>query len=178
MSGSQFDQIHILVVDDNAHMRQLVARMLHSFGVNEVGEAESSEVALDYLRKSKPDLMVLDWVMKGMSGLELVQFIRKDQQSPNPLLPVIMLTGHTSVERVQQARDAGVNEVIVKPVSPRTLMSRLVAVVDRPRPFVRTSTYVGPCRRRRLDNKHEGPERRYEDRSFTSEAPKEKTVDQ
>ena len=99
--------------------------------------------------------------MEGMSGLDLVQMIRTNPQAPNPFVPVIMLTGHTSLDHVRQARDAGVNEFIAKPVSVKTMMSRLVAVIEHPRPYVRTGYYFGPCRRRR-SGEYQGPERRLE----------------
>ena len=73
-----------------------------------------------------------------------------------------MLTGHTSLEYVRQARDAGSNEFIVKPVSVKTMMSRLVAVIEHPRPYVRTGSFFGPCRRRRNTTEYHGPERRSE----------------
>ena len=100
--------------------------------------------------------------MEGMSGLGLVQMIRTNPQTPNPFVPVIMLTGHTSLDHVMLARDAGVNEFIAKPVSVKTMMSRLVSVIENPRPFVRTQGYFGPCRRRRGAEEYRGPERRAE----------------
>jgi len=88
--------------------------------------------------------------------------IRANPASPNPFVPVIMLTGHTSFEHVREARDAGINEFIAKPVSVTTMMSRLVAVIENPRPYVRTNGYFGPCRRRRGAEDYRGPERRAE----------------
>jgi DNA-binding response OmpR family regulator len=73
-----------------------------------------------------------------------------------------MLTGHTSLDHVRQARDAGVNEFIAKPVSVKTMMSRLVAVIEHPRPYVRTTGYFGPCRRRSSVAEYQGSERRIE----------------
>jgi len=105
---------------------------------------------------------VLDWVMEGMSGVELVRMIRSNPQAPNSFVPVIMLTGHTSLEHVNEARDAGVNEFIAKPVSVKTMMSRLVSVIEHPRPYVRTGGFFGPCRRRRNPHEYQGPERRSE----------------
>jgi DNA-binding response OmpR family regulator len=99
-------------------------------------------------------------MMEGMSGLELVQKIRTDPATPNPFMPVIMLTGHTQIERVRQARDAGISEFIAKPVSVKTMMQRLQAVIENPRPYVRTKVYFGPCRRRRASEEYKGPERR------------------
>jgi len=161
MSGYRFDRVRVLVVDDNAHMRKLVTTILQAFGVLQISEAESGERAWTVLRETNPDVIVLDWVMEGMSGLELIQMIRTNSQVPNPFVPVIMLTGHTSLDHVRQARDAGVNEFIAKPVSVKTMMSRLVAVIEHPRPYVRTGVYFGPCRRRRMED-FNGPERRTE----------------
>ena len=162
MSGYKFDRLKILVVDDNAHMRKLVTTILQAFGVNQIQEADSGQRAWTVLREFNPDIVVLDWVMEGMSGLELMQMIRANPQSPNPFVPVIMLSGHTSLDHVLQARDAGVNEFIAKPVSVKTMMARLVSVIEHPRPYVRTQGYFGPCRRRRGVDEYRGPERRSE----------------
>jgi len=159
MSGYRFDRLRILVVDDNVHMRRLVTAILQAFGVLHIHEASSGESGWEQLREHNPDIVIADWVMAGMSGIDLVRMVRANPQSPNPFVPVIMLTGHTSLEHVQQARDAGVNEFIAKPVSVKTMMSRLSAVIEHPRPYVRTNGYFGPCRRRRVEE-HAGGERR------------------
>jgi two-component system chemotaxis response regulator CheY len=162
MSGYRFDRLKILVVDDNVHMRKLVTTILQAFGVVQVFEADSGDRAWAILCASNPDVVVLDWVMEGTSGLELMRMIRTNPAAPNPFVPVIMLSGHTSLEYVGLARDAGVNEFIAKPVSIKTLMSRLVSVIENPRPYVRTQGYFGPCRRRRGAEEYRGPERRSE----------------
>ncbi|MDB5739426.1 MAG: two-component system response regulator [Alphaproteobacteria bacterium] len=162
MSGYRFDRLKILVVDDNAHMRKLVTTILQAFGVVQSYEADNGQRAWTVVRESNPDVIVADWVMENMSGIELVQMLRSNPQSPNPFVPVILLTGHTSLDHVMQARDAGVNEFIAKPVSVKTMMSRLVSVIESPRPFVRTQGYFGPCRRRRGAEEYRGPERRSE----------------
>ena len=159
MSGYRFDRLRILVVDDNVHMRRLVTTILQAFGVQQIYESSSGESGWEQLREHNPDILIIDWVMTGMSGIDLVRMVRANPQTPNPFVPVIMLTGHTSLEHVQQARDAGVNEFIAKPVSVKTMMSRLSAVIEHPRPYVRTNGYFGPCRRRRVEE-HAGGERR------------------
>jgi len=156
----QFERLKILVVDDNVHMRKLVVTILKAFGVIQIYEADSGERAWTILRETNPDICVLDWVMEGMSGVDFVKKLRSDPASPNPFVPVIMLSCHTQMERVRQARDAGVNEFIAKPVSVKTMMQRLVAVIESPRPYVRTRGYFGPCRRRRGADEYRGPERR------------------
>lgn len=169
MSGYRFERLKILVVDDNAHMRKLVATILQAFGVHQVFEAENGERAWASIRENNPDVIVLDWMMEGMNGLELARMIRTNAQAPNPFVPLIMLTGYTSAERVRQARDAGVNEFIAKPVAAKTMMSRLVSVIEHPRPFVRTTAYFGPCRRRRNSEEYKGPERRAETQQQAAE---------
>ena len=159
MSGYRFDRLKILVVDDNVHMRKLVTTILQAFGVIQIYEAGSGEAAWESCRENNPDIIILDWVMEGMSGLDFMRMVRANPASPNPFVPVIMLSGHTSLEHILQARDAGINEFIAKPVSVKTMMARLASVIEYPRPFVRTSVYFGPCRRRRQDV-HRGPERR------------------
>jgi len=156
----RFDRLRMLVVDDNVHMRKLVVTILQAFGCTLIHEADSGEKAWDVLREVHPDVILLDWVMTGMSGLDLVKLVRTDASTPNAFVPVIMLTGHTHLNQVREARDAGVNEFIAKPVSVKTLMQRLMSVIEQPRPFVRTKSYFGPCRRRRGDAEYTGPERR------------------
>jgi two-component system, chemotaxis family, chemotaxis protein CheY len=158
--GYDFAKLKVMVVDDNEHMRLLLGTILKAFGVTRVFELMSAEDAWLRMIDTPCDIIIVDWVMEGMSGLEFVKKLRNAPDSPNPFVPIIMLTGHTSLERVRQARDAGVNEFLAKPVSSKMLMSRVIAVIENPRSFVRTRSYFGPCRRRRRDEKYEGPERR------------------
>ena len=169
MSGYRFERLKILVVDDNVHMRKLVVTILQAFGVHHIFEAENGDRAWASLRENNPDVMVLDWMMEGMSGLELAKMIRANAQAPNPFVPIIMLTGYTSLDHVRQARDAGINEFIAKPVAAKTMMARLVSVIEHPRPFVRTSVYFGPCRRRRANDEYKGAERRSEAKQQAAE---------
>ena len=160
MSGYRFDRLKILMVDDNAHMRKLAVTILRAFGVTQLFEAGSGERAWAILCEANPDLILLDWVMDGMSGLELARMIRTDPAAPDPFVPIIMLTGHATRDHARQACDGGINEFIVKPISVRTMMSRLVSVIEHPRPYVRTSRYFGPCRRRDSLRDRGGLERR------------------
>ncbi|MDE2184944.1 MAG: response regulator [Alphaproteobacteria bacterium] len=160
MSGYRFDRLKILVVDDNQHMRKLVVAILQAFGVVHVHEAADAEHAWAMLRDVNPDVIFLDWQMSGMSGLDFIKLVRKDNNSPNPLVSIIMLTGHTHIDHVRTARDAGANEFLAKPVSVKAVLARLISVIEHPRPFVRTRTYFGPCRRRRPIDEYRGPERR------------------
>jgi CheY-like chemotaxis protein len=173
MSGYRFDRLKILVVDDNAHMRKLVVTILQAFGTIQIFEATEGERAWALLRDANPDVIFLDWMLEGMNGLDLTKMIRTSTASPNPFVPIIMLTGYTSVDHVRQARDAGINEFLAKPVSVKAILSRLTAVIEHPRPYVRTKNYFGPCRRRRGHAEYQGPERRSDANMSTVEDTEE-----
>ena len=160
MSTLRFDKLRILVVDDNQHMRRLVVAVLQAVGVKDLFESPDGEHAWAHMRESNPDVIILDWQLTGMNGLEFVRLIRNSPRTPNVFVPVIMLTGHTHIDHVRQARDAGVNEFLAKPVSVKAILSRLISVIDFPRPYIRSQAYFGPCRRRRSVTVYTGPERR------------------
>jgi len=162
MGGYHFDRLKVMVVDDNPHMRKLVSKILEAFGVNHIFEASDVQRAWTMMRELNPDVILLDWMMEGMTGLDFVKMARTSSASTNPFVPIIMLTGYTQIEHVRAARDAGVNEFLAKPVSVKAVMSRLAAVIEHPRPYVRTKAYFGPCRRRRGHDEYRGPERRNE----------------
>jgi CheY-like chemotaxis protein len=169
MSGYRFDRLKILVIDDNQHMRKLVVTVMQAFGAVQIYEAVDGQRAWSMLRDVNPDVIILDWMMEGMNGLDFTKMVRTSVASPNPYVPIIMLTGNTSLEAVSQARDAGVNEFLAKPVSVKSILVRLTSVIEHPRPFVRTKGYFGPCRRRRGKEEYRGPERRTESEKTAAE---------
>ena len=110
------------------------------------------------------DLVICSWLRDIIKGPEFVKMVRSGKNTKNPYIPIIMLSAFTEAFRITEARDAGVNEFLAKPVSPKALYQRIVAVIEKPRPFVRTATYFGPCRRRQTLGPPAGyPERRVAD---------------
>jgi len=101
--------------------------------------------------------------MKPIDGIAFTQEVRLSHKSPNPYVPIIMITGHTERHRVEAARDAGVTEFLAKPITAQNLFLRIAEIIERPRPFVRAGAYFGPDRRRRRDENYRGPWRRHED---------------
>jgi two-component system chemotaxis response regulator CheY len=101
--------------------------------------------------------------MQPMDGLEFTIQVRTSKESPNPQVPIIMVSGHTKIQQVQAARDSGITEFIVKPITTRDLLARLADISERPRPFVRSDSYLGPDRRRRNLENYAGPKRRQGD---------------
>jgi DNA-binding response OmpR family regulator len=86
--------------------------------------------------------------------------VRQPDTNASPFTPMIMLTGHSERRRVTAARDAGVTEFMVKPISAKALHQRILSVIANPRRFIRTKTYFGPDRRRNTMPNYTGPERR------------------
>jgi two-component system chemotaxis response regulator CheY len=155
-----FTRLRFLVIDDNAHMRQIVRTILHGFGAREIMEAEDGAAGLEAFTQNRPDIVITDWEMPIFTGIELTQMIRQPGANANPYVPIIMLTGHSEKKRVVGARDAGVTEFLAKPISAKSLYQRILNVVANPRPFIRTKTYFGPDRRRNVNSNYQGPERR------------------
>jgi CheY-like chemotaxis protein len=160
----RFERLNILLVDDNHHMRVLLTEILRAIGVRQVFEANDGAEALRIMRSQQVDIIMTDLAMQPLDGLDFVRRLRNTPESPNPMAPVIMITGHSTLRRVAEARDAGVNEFLSKPVTARGVLERIARVVDNPRPFVRSEDYFGPDRRRRADPNYNGPRRRVADR--------------
>jgi two-component system chemotaxis response regulator CheY len=156
----EFDKLRFLVADDSQHMRRIIRALLNGFGSREVYEAEDGVAALEAFNQYTPDIVIIDWAMPIFDGLEFTRLIRQPDSNASPFTPIIMLTGHSERKRVTAARDAGVTEFMVKPISAMALHRRILNVVANPRRFIRTKTYFGPDRRRNTAPSYTGPERR------------------
>src|SRR5471030_741704 len=132
-------------------MRVLLTEILRAIGVRDVFEATDGAEALKSLRVNQIDIIMTDLAMQPLDGIDFVRLLRNSADSPNPMVPVIMITGHSTMRRVGEARDVGVTEFLSKPVTARGVIERITRVVDHPRSFVRTQDYFGPDRCRRAD---------------------------
>jgi two-component system chemotaxis response regulator CheY len=159
----RFQQVNILVVDDNPHMRRLLAEILRAIGIGHVFEANDGAEGLDVVRRQSIDIIMTDLSMEPLDGIDFVRLLRNSPDSRAPMTPVIMVTGHSTMARVAEARDAGVDEFLSKPITVRGVLQRLGQLVDHPRPYIRCDGYFGPDRRRRADPDYAGPKRRLAD---------------
>lgn len=160
MADYDLTRLNILVVDDNQHMRILVRSILITLGIRNITEAEEGTDALKLMKTMDADIVICDWQMSPMDGITFTKMVRQSEASENIYVPIIMLTGHTEIERVLTARDAGVNEFLAKPVSAKKVYQRIKMILESPRQFIRTKEYFGPDRRRRDDPSYQGEERR------------------
>jgi len=155
--------LRLMVVDDNPQMCEIVGAVLASAGVRALRYAPDGRQGLKALAEFKPDVCYVDYEMPVMDGLDFVSHVRA-MSTDERYLPIIMLTGHSDLKRLNAARDRGVTEFLAKPVTPKTILTRLSAVIFRPRPFISCEGFFGPDRRRRPSDDYTGPLRRSTDR--------------
>ncbi len=154
------ENVTFLIVDPNAFMRSLVKNVLHVFGADKFIDANDGADAFKAMQNLVPDIIITEWMMEPLDGLDLTRMVRNVKSSFNPYVPIIMMTAYSEMRRVVEARDVGITEFIAKPLSAKTLMARVTAVIEHPRPFIRSARYFGPDRRRRRTFDYTGPERR------------------
>jgi two-component system chemotaxis response regulator CheY len=116
----------VLVVDDYQTMVRILRNLLKQIGFNDVDDASDGQAALEKLRARKYGLVISDWNMAPMTGYELLQQVRADEELN--ALPFIMVTAEAKTENVVAAKKAGVNNYIVKPFNAETLRTKISTV--------------------------------------------------
>jgi len=154
--------VRVLIADDNPHMADLLRPIMGAAGFRNLRVVHSASEANALLQREPIDLLLTDLLMPPVDGVELTRWIRWRDDSPNPYLPVVVVTAHSARATVLKARDAGASVIVAKPIAIARLFKALNDVILRPRPFVRTPDYRGPDRRR-LQRAFAGPDRRQVD---------------
>ena len=119
--------MNILIVDDYKTMLRIIRNLLKQLGFNNVDEATDGSMALQKLRDKDYGLVISDWNMEPMTGIQLLREVRADPKLKN--LPFIMITAESKTENVVAAKEAGVNNYIVKPFNAATLKTKLSSVL-------------------------------------------------
>ena len=132
MTREDLSDLRVLVVDDNERMRALLGILLTAFGIRFVHACATAEDALRDIRRANPGLILCDWEMKPMNGLDLVRRLRHVDNKPFCRLPVVMVTAHAEAERLHAAQSAGVSRFVIKPFTPRTLLERIKSTLADP----------------------------------------------
>jgi len=130
-TARNISDLSVLVVDDNSHMLHIIETMLRSLKIAKVKRAENGKVALEILQMMAVDIVITDWNMEPMSGIELVRHLRADKSGLNANVPIIMVTGFTEMDRVLEARDAGINGFLKKPLSTKALYDRIAEIASK-----------------------------------------------
>lgn len=121
--------MRILVVDDFSTMRRIIKNLLRDLGFNNTSEADDGTTALPMLQNGSFDLLITDWNMPGMQGIDLLRSVRADPHLK--ALPVLMVTAEAKREQIVEAAQAGVNGYIVKPFTAQTLKEKVDKIFER-----------------------------------------------
>src|SRR5512142_2446574 len=128
---------NILLVEDEPAIQELLAFNVAQCGYRAI-QAHDAEAALGHINRALPDLILLDWMLPGTSGVELARRLRADQRTRDS--PIIMLTARTDEHDKVMGLESGADDYITKPFSPRELMARIRAVLRRRTPQMREET--------------------------------------
>ncbi len=156
----------ILVADPNAYARRITNGILRGFGANKVLEVEHSLSLFQVLTGQKIDILLCDMRLPPHGGLMLTRSIRRNTNNENRTIPILLMSSETGETTIKNARDAGANIVVAKPMSPKSLYDRLSWIAFNPRPFVDTPTYFGPDRRFKIEGYPGGVGRRKGDKQI------------
>jgi two-component system chemotaxis response regulator CheY len=154
--------LRVVVFDDNKQMRTNVGSVLNAAGVGHLHFAPDGRRGLETIAEYPIDVVYVDYEMPLMNGLNFISAVRRLDSSAR-YMPIIMLTGHSDMVRLDAARDRGVTEFLCKPVTAKSILTRLNAVIMQPRPFVDSTDYFGPDRRRVRPTIYSGLRRRAAD---------------
>tara|TARA_R110002110_G_scaffold88584_7_gene230833 strand:- start:5833 stop:6501 length:669 start_codon:yes stop_codon:yes gene_type:complete len=152
--------VNFLVIDRNQHMRELLVTVLRTLGAKDIRTASTYNDAKEALSVKPPEIMFTSWKLDPTNGVDLTREIRWSGKEALQFTPIIMVSGHGEEAKVLKAREAGINEFVVKPYAASTILSRMHAVIMKPRQFVKTEQFFGPDRRRTTAFEYSGDERR------------------
>jgi CheY-like chemotaxis protein len=155
--------LSVLVIDDQPFFRVLVTEVLRSLGVTKIALAVDGEDGFAAFNDIRPDVVITDWMMPKLDGIDLTRRIRALNDDDRQQVPIILVTAKSERSQIDFARSAGIDEFILKPISAKSICDRIREVIEKPRPFITLLTYAGPCRRRRVEPAFAGPYRRFDD---------------
>jgi two-component system chemotaxis response regulator CheY len=124
-----FSNILVLVAEHNNYMRQTIRSILRTFNIGDIIETQNPDDAWDMFCATPPDVVFADWA-PGFDGMGLLQKIRRDPKSPNPFVPIIIVTSMSDKKNVLTSRDLGMTEFLAKPFSPKQIFLRLRIVAS------------------------------------------------
>ncbi len=129
----ELKDIRVLVVDDHENMRRILGTLLRGFGFREIRECEDGAKALIEAPTFRPDIIVTDFHMPHLDGVEFARSVRALKDQGLAQAPILMVSGHAYMKQVMAARDAGVNEFLAKPVTGQNLADRITRIIQHER---------------------------------------------
>jgi two-component system, chemotaxis family, chemotaxis protein CheY len=155
--------LSVLIIDDQPFFRSLLTEVLRALGISQIFAAVDGVTGLAAFDEHRPDIVITDWIMPQVDGLEFTRRVRRHREEARRFVPIILVTANSDRNTIELARSHGVDEFLLKPISAKAILDRLSEVIEKPRSFVATPTYMGPCRRRFSKPGFRGPYRRLND---------------
>ena len=159
MKSYNLSGLNILILEGSDLISELLDTVCLTFGIPIRRMADDPKWAFDILAAKPVDIVITDWA-PGLDGIQFMERIRREPLNPDPYVPIIVCSGYNDMNRVLTARDAGMNEYLVKPFNAKSIYARFVAVIENQRSFVLSANFNGPDRRRRGDANRAAPDRR------------------
>lgn len=143
--------LEVLLVDRDVLFLTLIGNILKTFGIEKIHYASSGEIARDVLNQQQIDLVMSEWPMAVEGEAEsIADYMRSKDGAKFQKIPLIVITSHDIAKIVQNSRDRGINEFLLKPIRVPKLCQRIRSVIEDPREFIVTKDYQGPDRRRKV----------------------------
>jgi CheY-like chemotaxis protein len=141
------EKANVLLVEPNAQGMDILSQIFAGFGVRAPNRATTAAEAMRVAEGAPLDLIVCEPSMPETDGYDFLHQLRRARLEPNSFTPAILIAAHTPKSLVIKARDCGANFVVVKPLSPRVMLDRILWIARENRPFIECDSYVGPDRR-------------------------------
>ena len=142
-----FDRARTLLVDDHPEDSSILVQIILGLGIRQYVEATSTGQAERLVRDQEFNLVIVNANLRRADAYDFISWLRRLDTPPNCYVPVILVAGHTPKANVERARDCGANVVLTKPVSPKSMLERILWVSKDNRIYVKCDSYVGPDRR-------------------------------
>ncbi len=141
------EKARVLLLDDHVEGGAILAQIVMGFGVKRFMRSTSMDEAKELCGNTELHLILVNANLHESPAFDFIDWLRRANLQPNSFTPVILITGHSQRSQVEKARDCGANLVLAKPVSPQSMLERIVWIAREKRPFVNCETYMGPDRR-------------------------------
>ncbi|MEZ5937122.1 MAG: response regulator [Hyphomonadaceae bacterium] len=161
--SDQLRNINVLLVDDHAFMRSIWRAILIGLGVTRVREAADAADAFQLMQDAEFDLVIVDYHLADLNGGEFTRLVRQSTQPTVRFVPLLACTADTRPSILRELINAGVDEILSKPISSQVVWRKLHTIVENRRPFLSIPGYAGPDRRRQNRINYRGPMRRASD---------------
>lgn len=157
MSKIRFDHVEVLFIDPDSIYRQAIFNMLRSLGIRKIQQGTTLQEIRQAFLISNPDLIISDANLSDGDFCQFVNGLRHHNVGSNPFMPILALTADPTGELVKKIINSGSDDLLTKPLSQKQLVDRINTLIQSRKPFVVTSDYIGPTRRKSSDRENTIP---------------------